>query len=98
MTALWRPRLDLGCSIEIDHTAENFGAHLHLDGDPELGPGDRVRVYGADIAIVPGTRRTVRRRAVVERATGLGRLWTRVRGRFEMHELYEVSFTDGRVA
>jgi hypothetical protein len=40
----------------------------------------------------------VRRRARIERATALGRVWTKFCGNFELHELYEVSFTDGRVA
>jgi len=32
--------------------------------------------------------------ATVERASMLGRLWTKFAGHFEMTELWEVSFTD----
>jgi hypothetical protein len=94
----WRARLDVGCAIEIDHSAENLGAHLTLDGNPDIGPGDRVRVYGPPIDVRPGTHMVVRRRAVIERATPLCRLWTRISGHFEMAELYDVSFTPGRLA
>jgi hypothetical protein len=84
---------DVGCLIEINHTPERFGAHVHLDGDPEIAPGDRVCVYGEPIEVVPGHDMQVRRRARIERATALGRALTRMRGQFEIAELFEVSFT-----
>lgn len=89
--------LDVGCLIEINHTPERFGAHVVLDGDPEIQPGDRVRVYGDPIDVTPGRDVAVRRRARIERASALERAWTRLRGRFEIRELYEVSFTSGRL-
>lgn len=88
-----RQTLDIGCRVEINHTPERFGAHVHLDGEPDLAPGDRVCVYGPPIDIVPGTDIDVRRRARIERATALERAWARLRGQFEITELYEVSFT-----
>lgn len=91
--AFWRQTLDVGCRIEINHTPERFGAHVHLDGDPVIAPGDRVCVYGEPIEIVAGQDLEVRRRARIERATALGRAWTRLKGRFEIAELFEVSFT-----
>lgn len=91
--AFWRHTLDVGCLIEINHTPERFGAHVHLDGEPEIGPGDKVCVYGDPIEVVPGEDMQIRRRARIERATALGRAWTRLRGQFEVSELYEVSFT-----
>jgi hypothetical protein len=39
----------------------------------------------------------VRRIATVERATFLERQWTRWAANFQLTELYEVSFTPGRV-
>ena len=93
----WRQTLDVGCQIEIDHSADNLGAHLTLDGDPEIGPGDRVRVYGAPIDVQFGDHFTVRRRAIVERATLLGQLWAKLTGHFEMAELYDLSFTSDRI-
>jgi hypothetical protein len=99
MTGLFRGEtLDVGCRVEINHTPERFGAHVHLDGEPEIAPGDRVCVYGAPIEVVPGQDIEVRRRARIERASRLARAWTRFRGRFEIAELYDVSFTAGRVA
>ncbi|MFN3371352.1 MAG: hypothetical protein ACK4Z0_07470 [Sphingomonadaceae bacterium] len=92
-----RDILDVGCLIEINHTPERFGAHLLLDGDPEIQPGDRVCVYGEPIEVTPGRDMTVRRRARIERAGAIERAWTRLRGRFEITELYEVSFTSGRL-
>ena len=35
-----RDRLDTQCTIEIEHTFDNLHAHVELDGDIELGPGD----------------------------------------------------------
>jgi hypothetical protein len=99
MTGLFRGEtLDVGCLIEINHTPERFGAHVHLDGDPVIAPGDRVSVYGEPIDVVPGKDIEVRRRARIERASALGRAWTRLRGRFEITELFEVSFTTQSLA
>ncbi len=90
--------LDIGCRVDIDHTPQRFGAHVILDGDPELHPGDRVTVYGPPITILPDCDISVRRRARIERAGPLGRALMRLRGRFEITELYEVSFTPGRLS
>ena len=49
MRPFWRQVEDVGCLIEINHTPERFGAHVHLDGDPVIAPGDRVCVYGDPI-------------------------------------------------
>lgn len=95
--AFWRHVEDVGCLIEINHTPERFGAHVHLDGDPVIAPGDRVCVYGDPIEVVPGRDMEVRRRARIERATAIGRAWTRIRGQFEVAELFEVSFTAGKL-
>jgi hypothetical protein len=93
----WNRIEDVGCLIEINHTPERFGAHVHLDGDPVIAPGDRVCVYGDPIVVVPGCDIEVRRRARIERAGPLARAWTRMRGQFEIAELYEVSFTTGKL-
>ncbi len=91
-------RLVVGCTVEIDHTPERFGAHVHLDGEPAIGPGDRVRVTGAPIEVKPGDRLVLRRTAEITRASGIARALTRLRGHFEMLELADVSFTDRRPA
>ena len=84
------------CTIEIEHTERSLHAHVALDGEPELQPGDRVRVHGEPIKVRFGDKLTLRREATVERAGWLERQWTKATARFELSELYEVSFTPGR--
>ena len=84
------------CTIEIEHTERSLHAHVALDGEPELQPGDRVRVHGDPIRVRFGETLTLHRQATVERAGWLERCWTRLTARFELSELYEVSFTPGR--
>jgi hypothetical protein len=85
------------CTIEIEHSASSLHAHVELDGGITLGPGDRVQVHGAPIRMVFGERLVLRRDATVERAGWLERQWTRLVARFGLSELYEVSFTAGRL-
>ncbi|KQU47364.1 hypothetical protein ASG67_13965 [Sphingomonas sp. Leaf339] len=94
MIALHRTSFDTPCRVEIEHSDEFLCAHVVLDGDYAIGPGDRVRVHGAPISIGFGERRIVDRIATVERASTIERLWTKFAGHFEMTELYEVSFSD----
>ena len=89
--------VDTSCTIEIEQTADLFHAHMVLDDDLEIGPGDRVRVHGGAIRVAFGEKRVERRRATVERATWLARIWTKIAARFDLMELYEVSFTPGRI-
>jgi len=87
---------DTACTIDVEHTAESLSAHVLLDGEPELRPGDSVRVHGDPIRVSFGERVTVRRTATVRRAGPLERVWTRLCARFELTELYEVSFSPRR--
>ena len=84
------------CTIEIEQTHDCFHAHLTLDGDIAIGPGDKVQVQGAPIHIAFGQTLTERRLATVERASAWRRLWTMAMARFALQELYEVSFTTAR--
>jgi hypothetical protein len=93
-----RRRFDALCTIEVEHTNEHFHAHVTLDGDIAIRPGDRVRVHGAAIRVPFGGRLVERRTATVTRATWLGRLWVRIRAQFEVTELYEISFSTWRPA
>lgn len=83
----------LPCTVEVEHSNESLHAHVALDGNPDIGPGDRVRVHGAAIRIAFGEKISVRRAATLTRAGVLLRAWTRFVGHFGMAELYEVSFT-----
>jgi len=83
----------LACTIEVEHSDESLHAHVALDGNPAIGPGDRVRVHGSPIRVTFGEKIVVRRDATLTRAGALLRAWTRFAGHFGMAELYEVSFT-----
>jgi hypothetical protein len=89
-------RIETACTIEIEQTHDCFHAHLALDGEIEIAPGDSVKVHGEPIRVAFGEKRTERRRATVEHAGSFRRAWIRLASRFELKELYEVSFTPRR--
>lgn len=92
-----RTRFDTPCRIEIDNHDSACHAHVELAGDIAIAPGDRVRVHGEPIAVPFGESACFERLATVTRASAIERLWTRIAGHFELAELYEVSFTPGRI-
>jgi hypothetical protein len=96
--ALLKPResFDVPCTIEIENTFDSLHAHVDLDGGIEINAGDEVLVHGDPIRVPFGEKRTLRRQATVTRASGLDRLLTKLAARFELTELYEVSFSSGR--
>lgn len=87
---------DTPCTIEIEHGFDHLHAHVELDGDVPIYPGDKVRVHGNAIKLPYGERLIEHRMATVTRATALGRLLTRIKAQFELTELYEISFSNGR--
>jgi hypothetical protein len=87
-------RFDVGCTIEVSHTFESLHAHVELDGNIPIYPGDEVIVHGAPVKVPYGERATIRRTATVVRASALERFWTKITGRFEMMELLEFSFSE----
>ena len=93
-----RPRrsFDVACTVEIEQTAETLHAHVVLDGDVQIEPGDEVTVHNAPTHVDFGERLVVRRTATVVRGSWLDRLRARIEGFLELTELYEVSFSDGR--
>ena len=88
---------DTPCRIEVEQSAAHFHAHVKLDGGIEIEPGDRVKVHGAPITVRFGESIVLHRQATVRKAGLLRRAWTRFAGHFELAELYEVSFTAGRL-
>lgn len=90
-------RFDTPCRIAVEQTEEHFHAHVELDGDIPIFPGDRVRVHGAPIQITFGESTVFDRTATVTRAGPLLRGWTKLAAYFDLKELYEVSFNPGRV-
>jgi hypothetical protein len=101
MTASWifpltRQTFQAPCTVEIGHTAESLFAHVEIEGDFDIRPGDRVLVQDAPTETPFGYRIAVARRATIIRAGLIERLWTRLCGQFELNELYDVSFTNRR--
>lgn len=90
-------KFDTLCRIEIEQSADHFHAHVELEGNVEINPGDRVQVHGDPIMVAFGEKVVFDRNATVQRAGLLRQAWTRFAGHFEMAELYEVSFTPGRL-
>ncbi len=88
-----RDRFDTKCTILIEHTFDNLHAHVELDGDVELGPGDQVKVHGAAVKLPFGERLTLRRDVTVWKATPFERLWTKLKAQLELTELYEITFS-----
>jgi hypothetical protein len=88
-----RETIEVPCTIEIEQTHDYFYAHLELDGGIEAGPGDTVTVHGAPVAVAFGEKLVERRQATLVRANALDRAWTKLTARFELQELYEVSFS-----
>ncbi len=95
MTALFsKRRFDVGCTVEVSHTFESLHAHVDLDGDVAIEPGDEVIVHGQPIVVPYGEVHTERRTATVTKATAIERLWTRATGDLEFMELCEFSFSE----
>lgn len=90
-----RARFDTPCTIEVEHTDAHLHAHVELDGDVAINPGDRVRVHGAPVRVRFGERMTERRTATVTRANLFERAWTRIKGDFDITEMYEITFSSG---
>ena len=91
-----RQTFEAPCTVEIGHTAESLFAHVEIEGDFDIQPGDRVLVQDAPTQTPFGYRIKVARRATIIRAGLIERLWTRLSGNFELNELYDVSFTSRR--
>lgn len=96
LASMRRSSFEAPCTIEIESSAEYLQAHVVIDGDFAIRPGDEVQVRDPPAEPAFGERIVVRRTAVITRAGLPERLWTRFAGNFELAELYDVSFTDRR--
>ncbi len=92
-----RPSFEIGCTITIEHTDASLEAHVELDGDVQPTVGDRITVHGAHVQVPYGEKLTLRRQATIRRANQLEKIWVKIRSLFELTELYEVSFSPGRI-
>ena len=84
---------DVMCTVRVVNTFESLAAHVELDGDVKVEPGDEVLVHGKDIRVPYGEAREERRRATIKRASPAEKLWVRMTGDFEFMELLEFSFS-----
>ncbi len=90
-------RFTIPCTIRVEHTYESLEAHVELDHGIEPGIGDKVLVHGAPLSVPFGQGLVVRREATVTRANRFERAWVRLQAMFNLTELYEVSFSEGRL-
>ncbi len=98
MTRLFtRETWETGCTIAVEHTADNLHAHVELDDNVAIGPGDQVRVHGAAVHLPFGTALTLRRRATVSRASLIARWLTQIKAHLDLTELYEITFSSERI-
>lgn len=98
MSLLRAARFDTPCRINVQHDPDALHAHLELPDGLVMGPGDRILVHGDPVIVPFGSSMTIERTATVEVAGPLRRAWTRAVAYFDMAELYEVSFSSGRLA
>ncbi|MEM6661435.1 MAG: hypothetical protein AAF666_04565 [Pseudomonadota bacterium] len=89
-----RRRETAPCTVEISHKFESLHAHVRFNDGSVVHPGDSVQVEGPEIMAPFGEIVREDRTAVITRASGLERLWTRLTGDFEVMELCEFSFSE----
>lgn len=81
------------CTVKVINTFESLAAHVELDGDVAVEPGDEVLVHGKEIRVPYGETREERRKATIKRASPAEKLWVRMTGDLEFMELLEFSFS-----
>ncbi|WP_424972249.1 hypothetical protein [Dinoroseobacter sp. S76] len=82
------------CTVSISHRFEELSAHVKFNNGAVVYPGDEVLVQGPEIMAPYGEVVSEDRTAVITRASGLERLWTRMTGDLEFIELCEFSFSE----
>jgi hypothetical protein len=85
---------DVDCTVRVSHRFEDLSAHVELDGNPAMHPGDEVMVHGVAPRPRYGEVLTERRRATVTRASWFKRTWVRLTGDLECLTLFDFGFTE----
>jgi hypothetical protein len=93
-SVFFRHQEDVDCTVEINNTFDQLGAHVRFNGGEVVYPGDGVLVHGAPISIPYGETQEFQRRATIKRASLIERAWTKATGDLEFMELCEFSFTE----
>jgi hypothetical protein len=91
-------RREVACTVDVSCTGASLHAHVELDDATRFAPGDRVRVHGPPITVAFGEELRLRRTATIFEAGPARQAWTRLLAHFELADLYEVSFTSGRLS
>jgi hypothetical protein len=86
------------CTVNVVNTFEQLSAHVVLDGDVKIRPGDEVLVHGSEIRVPYGETHSERREATIKRASWLERKWTELTGDMEYMELLEFSFSEEKLS
>jgi len=86
-------REDVMCTVHVVNTLESLAAHVELDGDVKVRPGDEVLVHGKEIRVPYGESRMERRQATIRRAGWFEQQWVKLTGGLEFMELLEFSFS-----
>ena len=94
MGLLTRTKETAPCTVTVSHRFEELSAHVRFDNGAVIGPGDTVQVQGPEIMAAYGELVEQQRIAIITRASGVERLWTRLTGDFEFMELCEFSFSN----
>lgn len=94
MPLLTRTTERVPCTVEISHRFEELSAHVRFDDGSVVHPGDEVEVEGPEIMAPFGEVVREARTAIITRASGLERWWTRLTGDVEFMELCEFSFSE----
>jgi hypothetical protein len=94
MGLISRTRETAPCTVTISHRFDELSAHVRFDNGAVVGPGDTVQVQGPEIMAAYGELVEEQRIAVITRASGIERFWTRLTGDFEFMELCEFSFSN----
>lgn len=89
-------RFDVPCTVEVAHTFDSLHAHVTLDAEVDIAPGDEVLVHGDDIAVPYGETVELHRQATVTKAPLLERWLARIKGDLEFMDLFEISFSSWR--
>ena len=89
-----RKRFDTSCVVKICNTFDSLEAHVELEDDIKIAPGDEVIVHGEPIRVPDGERAEINRTATIVQAGWLERSWTRMTGDLEFMELCEFSFSE----
>ncbi len=91
------PPYETDCLIMVEQSEAAFHAHVELEGDIAIQPGDRVQVHGDPVIVPFGVSQNFRRHATIHPASALRRAWTRSAAYLDLAELYEVSFSSGKL-